>query len=225
MENLILVQGELIGVDIYTLTHLFNKERDKLSRFQVVTKAGERFLPCLYVGATKRGKHKLIVAIAGGDGSFTPTDDMLVVSSNEMESIISRYMGIIHGTIDSLPPVISIPGFENVGIKIHTSAEHQFKFTANIEKNIVAVAKHAKRVPGSRTLIYGPPSSGKTSLAERLADETGIPWMVVSPKWLTIGGPGTMSTLAYVVALASQRKVALLFDDVDELLGLLAGSG
>lgn len=230
MENLILVPGEIIGVDIDTLPDLSKKKRDGFKRLLVTNKEGIQFLPCIYAGTSKKGKRRLAVAVAtpvdGGGTAFQPIGVGIVLTPEEAEPVIGKYMGVIHGTVDSLPPIIGIPGFPNVGIKIRREAENNFKFTANIEKNIKAIAQHASKSPKTRSLIYGPPSSGKTSLADRLCNDSGYPWVIVSPKYLTIGGQGAMGALAYIVALASQRKMCIMFDDIDELLGLLAsGAG
>ena len=227
MENLILVPGEIVGIDIKTIPKITAKSLKKLFKLQVENKDGVEFLPCLYGGNTKNGSHKLLVAIAqpvpDGGTAFIPTEMVVKVKPCDAEAVIGPYFGIIHGTVDSLPPVIPIPGFPNIGVKIRTQPENKFKFTANIEKNLDAVAKHSKPFPKTRALIYGPPSSGKTSLADKLASETGYPWISVSPKWLTIGGQAAMSSLAFIVALSEQRKFAILFDDIDELLGIIAG--
>ena len=227
MENLILIPGEIVGIDIKTIPKITAKEIKKLSQLQVTNADNLEFLPCLYGGNTSKGSHKLLVAVAKTepDGSITffPTEGVIKVKSEDAGLVLGKYSGIIHGTIDSLPPVIPIPGFPNIGVKLRTAPENKFKFTANIERNLDAVAKHSRTSPKTRALIYGPPSSGKTSLADKLASEIGFPWVSVSPKWLTIGGHAAMSSLAFISALSEQRKFAIMFDDIDELLGIISG--
>jgi len=228
MDNLLLVPGEVVGVEISSLHQLSMKKKAKLTRFQVA-KDNVKFLPCLYMGQTKKGVHKIAPASAtpaeGGGTVFAPLGLIIKVRPEHAEEVFERYWGVVHGTIDSLPALIPVPGVPNVGVKIRTSADKDVKFTSNIEKNIRAVSSHAKNDSHMRALIYGPPSSGKTTLADTLASKSGYPWVVVSPKWLTIGGHGAMNAMAFIMALAEQRQFAVLFDDIDELLGLMSGGG
>jgi len=245
-----MVPGEIVALRMETLKPLIpQKVFKKLQLLKLVDTEGEEFIQCIFEGTVvtrrkvfiDRTKHimrfknsngygvkyilNVLRQVAGNDKQeFIATGIIMKFKQKTFQKIIIDYWGIVQGTSNSLPNRIHIPPEISNGIDIpfelHRHCKEKYNYINNTKKNIKAAEDSAKNGKNNTIMIYGAPFSGKTCLASHIAEQIGKPWIRISSKFSVFPPQIAAPVLSYLASLCSERRVTILFDDLDELMGM-----